>query len=109
MKPWTHEEDEYLRNHAGKASARKIGEGIGRTDRSVYHRLSILSISGQRSGEYHQNSKRPDVLVRAIKALHNLKFTPSEIHAVIADFEISRNEVSQHCHSPRGEEGIYVK
>lgn len=82
-KKYTKDEDDFIREWAGKRTAAQIGAHIGRTSIAIVNRFRILKISGKMVGEDHYNSKLSNLQVEMLHALVECGFTGSEIHKAV--------------------------
>ena len=82
---YTQDEDNALRQYAGKKTAEEIGMIIGRTRNSVHCRLKQIGVSGRLVGENHRCSKLSNLQVEMLVALQQAGFTSYDIHQAAFD------------------------
>lgn len=82
---WSPEEDQLLKELAGKLSAAEIGTVLGRTVFAVRCRIQKLGLDGRLSGEAHWASKIPNLVAGMIGVLHDGGYTPKEIQVVLKE------------------------
>lgn len=99
-KPWSPNEDAYLRQHVGIKSFADIGAALSRSADSVHGRSRKLGLIGIRRGEQHWNAKVDSLKSAMVGALADAGFRPVEIHALLTNrVEISRGAVQDICAS----------
>ena len=82
---WTREEDRLLDDLAQHATAKQIGEQIGRTENAVRNRAHYLGIDMTKRGEHHWNARIDNLKAAMIGALGDAGFTTMEISRVMKE------------------------
>ncbi|MFZ1871932.1 MAG: DNA-binding protein [Chania sp.] len=70
MKRWTEAEDKALREGAGTLTAKKIGQLLGRTEKSITVRAFNIGISLRKSGDAHHSRKYSEADIDLAYQLH---------------------------------------
>lgn len=86
---WSDAEIHTLRRWAGIKTASDIGAILGRSHRSVRHKIRELGLSGRMYGEQHWSAKYPDLLVAMVLTLYDAGFTPLEITTVLTRGDVN--------------------
>lgn len=96
--PWTPEEELVLKDLAGKVPAEQIGLVLGRTTYAVRARIARMGLNGRLSGEYHWQSKLPNLVAGMVGVLGEAGYTPKEIEVVMSTpYDITRQVVEAIC------------
>lgn len=95
---WSEAEIHTLRQWVGVKSAIDIGAMLGRSPRSVRHKVRELGLNGRLYGEHHWSAKYPDLMVAMVLTLHDSGFTPIEITTVLNGDEVSRKSIENIIH-----------
>lgn len=71
MKRWNETEDKALKESASTLSAQQIGCLLGRTERSVRARATIIGIGLKKSGDTHHSRKYSEADIDLARQLHD--------------------------------------
>lgn len=79
MRPWTPNEERFLRDHAGKMTASAIGAVLDRSRQAVHAKAKSLGVNLTQRGEYHWKARLNEVRVQMICALKDSGYTAAQI------------------------------
>ena len=92
---WTREEDKALKDCAKTATARQIGEAIGRTENAVRSRAHYLGVDMVKRGEAHWNARIDDLKAGMIGALVDAGYTTMEVSRVMGENHSTVSDIAE--------------
>lgn len=97
-RPWSKEEDQYLKRNAGYRSVQVMADKLGRSKDSVHNRTKALGLNCIKRGQEHWNNKLCRESMKIVRLLAEAGFRPIEIHTLFTKkVVISRRCIEDIC------------